>query len=49
MASCHPHQMGLIPEQEPDLDSIPALKWIRRRMRIAPDYDGERLRPPSAE
>jgi hypothetical protein len=20
------------------------LKWIRRRMRIAPDYDGERLR-----
>ncbi|HMN44136.1 MAG TPA: TerC family protein [Povalibacter sp.] len=29
--------------QEPDLESNPALKWIRRRMRIAPDYDGERL------
>ncbi len=29
--------------QEPDLESNPALRWIRRRMRIAPDYDGERL------
>jgi len=29
--------------QEPDLESNPALKWIRKHMRIAPDYDGERL------
>ncbi len=29
--------------QEPDLESNPALRWIRRHMRIAPDYDGERL------
>jgi tellurite resistance protein TerC len=29
--------------QEPDLESNPALKWIRRRIRIAPDYDGERF------
>jgi tellurite resistance protein TerC len=29
--------------QEPDLDSNPALQWLRRRMQVAPDYDGERL------
>lgn len=29
--------------QQPDLDSNPALKWLRRRMRVAPGYDGERL------
>ncbi len=29
--------------QEPDLESNPALKWLRRRMRVAPGYDGERL------
>jgi tellurite resistance protein TerC len=29
--------------QEPDLDSNPALKWIRRRLRVAPNYDGERF------
>ena len=29
--------------QEPDLESNPALKWIRKHMRIAPDYDGERF------
>jgi len=29
--------------QEPDLESNPALKWLRRRMRISSDYDGERL------
>ncbi len=29
--------------QEPDLDSNPALKWINRRMKIAPGYDGERF------
>ena len=29
--------------QEPDLDSNPALQWLRRRVQVAPDYDGERL------
>jgi len=29
--------------QEPDLDSNPALQWIRRRFQIAPHYDGERF------
>jgi tellurite resistance protein TerC len=29
--------------QEPDLEANPALRWIRKHMRIAPDYDGERL------
>jgi tellurite resistance protein TerC len=29
--------------QEPDLDSNPALNWVRRHMRIAPHFDGERL------
>ena len=29
--------------QEPDLESNPALKWLRRRMHVAPDYDGERF------
>ncbi len=29
--------------QEPDLESNPALKWIRRRLKVSPDYDGERL------
>jgi tellurite resistance protein TerC len=29
--------------QEPDLESNPVLKWLRNRMRIAPDYEGERL------
>jgi len=29
--------------QEPDLESNPALQWVRKRIRIAPDYDGERL------
>ena len=29
--------------QEPDLESNPALKWIRRHMRIAPDLDGEKF------
>jgi tellurite resistance protein TerC len=30
--------------QEPDLESNPALKWIRRRLHVAPDYDGERFK-----
>jgi tellurite resistance protein TerC len=29
--------------QEPDLEENPALQWIKRRMRISPDYDGERF------
>ncbi|MGA1371890.1 MAG: TerC family protein [Pseudomonadales bacterium] len=29
--------------QEPDLEANPALKWIRGRMKISPDYDGERF------
>ncbi|WP_043110271.1 TerC family protein [Polycyclovorans algicola] len=29
--------------QEPDLDNNPALQWMRRRMRVSPDYDGERF------
>jgi tellurite resistance protein TerC len=29
--------------KEPDLESNPALKWIRRRVRIAPNYDGEKF------
>ena len=29
--------------QEPDLDNNPMLKWINRRMKIAPAYDGERF------
>jgi tellurite resistance protein TerC len=29
--------------QEPDLGSNPALKWINRKFKISPDYDGERF------
>ncbi len=29
--------------QEPDLDNNPALLWIRKHIRIAPDYDGEKF------
>ena len=29
--------------QEPDLEANPALKWLRRKVRIAPDYDGEKF------
>src|SRR3990172_4684600 len=29
--------------QEPDLESIPVLKWLRKHMRIAPDFDGEKF------
>ena len=29
--------------QEPDLDANPALQWIRKHIRIAPGYDGERF------
>jgi TerC family integral membrane protein len=29
--------------QEPDLEANPALKWLRSRLKIAPDYNGERF------
>ena len=29
--------------QEPDLASNPVLRWINRRMKVAPGFDGERL------
>src|SRR5512135_3169589 len=29
--------------QEPDLDSNPALGWLRRHLKIAPSFDGERF------
>ena len=29
--------------QEPDLDANPALLWVKRRVKIAPHYDGERF------
>ena len=29
--------------QEPDLGSNPALKWINRKFKISPNYDGERF------
>ena len=29
--------------QEPDLDNNPALNWVRRKVRISPDYDGEKF------
>jgi tellurite resistance protein TerC len=29
--------------QEPDMESNPALKWIRKHMKISPSYDGEKF------
>ncbi len=29
--------------QEPDLETNPALQWVRKRFTISPDYDGERF------
>jgi tellurite resistance protein TerC len=29
--------------QEPDLERNPALRWIRRHIKVSPDYDGEHL------
>jgi len=29
--------------QEPDLEANPVLKWLRARLNISPDYDGERF------
>ncbi len=36
-------KMWWVAGQEPDLESNPALRWLRRRIRIAPDFDGEKL------
>jgi tellurite resistance protein TerC len=36
-------KMWLATGQEPDLEANPALKWIRRHMKIAPHYDGEKF------
>jgi tellurite resistance protein TerC len=36
-------KMWLAAGEEPDLEANPALRWVRRRMKIAPDYDGERF------
>jgi tellurite resistance protein TerC len=36
-------KMWLATGQEPDLEANPALRWIRRHIRVAPDYDGERF------
>src|SRR5512137_1212731 len=36
-------KMWLATGQEPDLEANPALKWIRRHMKISPDYDGEKF------
>jgi tellurite resistance protein TerC len=36
-------KMWLATGQEPDLESNPALRWIRRHMKISPDYDGEKF------
>ena len=36
-------KMWLATGQEPDLEANPALRWIRRHMKIAPSYDGEKL------
>jgi len=29
--------------QEPDLDNNPALRWINKKMKISPNYDGEKF------
>ena len=36
-------KMWVATGQEPDLGANPALKWIRRHMKIAPGYDGEKF------
>jgi tellurite resistance protein TerC len=36
-------KMWVATGEEPDLEANPALKWIRRHMRISPDYDGEKF------
>jgi len=36
-------KMWIATGQEPDLEANPVLRWIRGHMKIAPDYDGEKL------
>jgi tellurite resistance protein TerC len=36
-------RMWLAAGQEPDLESNPALKWIRKHTKVAPHYDDEKL------
>jgi tellurite resistance protein TerC len=36
-------KMWLATGQEPDLEANPALKWIRKHMKIAPAFDGEKF------
>ncbi len=36
-------KMWLATGQEPDLEANPALRWVRRHMKIAPGYDGEKF------
>lgn len=36
-------KMGWAAGQEPDLENNPALRWARRRLKLSPDYDGERF------
>jgi len=36
-------KMWLATGKEPDLEANPALRWIRRHLKIAPGYDGERF------
>jgi len=36
-------KMWIATGQEPDLEANPALRWIRRHMKIAPGYDGEKF------
>ncbi|MDH5175238.1 MAG: TerC family protein [Gammaproteobacteria bacterium] len=36
-------KMWIATGQEPDLGANPALRWIRRHMKIAPHYDGEKF------
>ena len=36
-------KMWLAAGQEPDLDNNPALRWIERRLKLSPHYDGEKF------
>jgi tellurite resistance protein TerC len=36
-------KMWVATGQEPDLEANPALKWIRKHMKISPTYDGEKF------
>jgi tellurite resistance protein TerC len=36
-------KMWLATGKEPDLEANPALRWIRRHIRISPSYDGEKF------